>query len=180
VKLKDLVFLDEFGATTHMTRRYARGPRGKRIVCKTPHGHWKLLSTIAAMSVDGIFTACTFDQAIDTEMFVAFTQRMLVPQLRPGQVVVMDNLPAHRSAKIDALIEAAGARVLRLPAYSPDFNPIEMAISKIKALLRKLSRRTFDPLQEAIGVAINSITARDAEHFMRHCGYAATIERKTL
>lgn len=144
------------------------------MVCKTPHGHWKLLSTVAAMSIDGILTACTFDDAIDTEMFVAFTERMLVPKLRPGQIVVMDNLPAHRSARIDALIEAAGARVLRLPAYSPDFNPIEMAISKIKALLRKLSRRTIDPLHDAIGRAIESITASDAEHFMRHCGYAAT------
>ncbi|MCA1628519.1 MAG: IS630 family transposase [Acidobacteria bacterium] len=176
VKLKELVFLDEFGATTNMTRRYARGPRGERVVCKTPHGHWKLLSTVAAMSVDGILSACTFDDAIDTEMFVAFTERMLAPKLRPGQIVVMDNLPAHRSLKIDALVQAAGARVLRLPAYSPDFNPIEMAISKIKSLLRKLSRRSIDPLHDAIGLALNSITAGDAANFMRHCGYLATIE----
>ena len=162
-----------------MTRLRGRGPRGKRIVAKTPHGHWKVLSTIAAMTTCGILTGCTFDAAIDGEMFLAFVEQMLVPQLRPGQVVVLDNLPAHKSPRIDHAIEAAGARVLRLPPYSPDFNPIEMAISKIKTLLRKLARRTVSAVIEAIGQALASITAADALHFIRHCGYA-TIECKTL
>ena len=171
MKVNQLVFLDEFGATTNMTRTRARGPRGKRIVGKTPHGHWKILSTIAAMTVEGMLTGCAFDGATDTEMFLAFVEHFLVPQLSSGQVVVLDNLPAHKSPKVDRLIESAGARVLRLPAYSPDFNPIEMAIAKIKALLRKLARRKFEGLVEAIGQAMISISREDASNFIHHCGY---------
>ena len=180
MRLKDLVFLDEFGAATNMTRTRGRGPRGQRVVSKTPHGHWKVLSTIAAMTTCGMLTGCTFDAAVDGAMFLAFVEQMLVPQLRRRQVVVLDNLPAHKSPRIDRLIESAGARVLRLPPYSPDFNPIEMAISKIKTLLRKLARRTVSEVMQAIGQALTSITADDALNFIRHCGYAATIKRKTL
>jgi transposase len=176
VKVNQFVFLDEFGATTTMTRLYARGPRGRRVVCKTPHGHWKILSTIAALSVDGMLGFGTFDGATDTETFLAFLSDGLAPHLKPGQVVVLDNLPAHKSPKVDALIESAGARVLRLPPYSPDFNPIEMAISKIKSILRKLARRSVDALIEAIDQAMNQITAQDALSFIRHCGYNATSE----
>lgn len=159
-----------------MTRTRGRGPRGRRVVGKTPHGHWKVLSTIAAMTTRGMLTGCTFDAAVDSEMFLAFVEQMLVPKLRRGQVVVLDNLPAHKSPRIDQLIESAGARVLRLPPYSPDFNPIEMAISKIKALLRKLARRTVSDVIEAIGQALTSVTADDAQNFIRHCGYAATTK----
>lgn len=176
MKVNQFVFLDEFGATTTMTRLYARGPRGRRVVCKTPHGHWKILSTIAALSVDGMLGFGTFDGATDTETFLAFLSDGLAPHLKPGQVVVLDNLPAHKSPKVDALIESAGARVLRLPPYSPDFNPIEMAISKIKSILRKLARRSVDALIEAIDQAMNQITAQDALGFIRHCGYNATNE----
>jgi hypothetical protein len=126
--LDQLVFIDEFGAASNMTRRYARGLAGKRVVCKTPHGHWKILSTIAAMSVNGMVAAGTFDHAVDEDTFVAFVRQCLAPSLQKGQVVVLDNLPAHLSDQVDAIIEAAGATVLRLPPYSPDFNPIEMAI----------------------------------------------------
>jgi transposase len=174
VRLDQFVFLDEFGAATNMTRRYARGPRGERVVCKTPHGHWKVLSTIAAMTVHGMLGYGTFDGATDTDTFVAFVRDGLAPHLQPGQVVVLDNLPAHKSPQVDALIEAAGARVLRLPPYSPDFNPIEMAISKAKSILRTLGRRTVDALLAAIDQAITAITAADAIGFIRHCGYAAT------
>ena len=175
-QLNQLVFIDEFGATTNMTRRYARGPRGQRVVCKTPHGHWKILSTIAALDINGIRTACCFDGATDTEMFVAFVEHFLVPTLRPGQVVVMDNLSPHKSPRVRQLIEVAGARMLRLPPYSPDLNPIEQAISKIKSVLRKLSRRSVEALEAAVGTATNAITADDARGFMTHCGYAATCE----
>jgi len=123
------------------------------------------------MTVEGMLTGCTFDGATDTEMFLAFVEHFLVPQLSSGQVVVLDNLPAHKSPKFDRLIESAGARVLRLPAYSPDFNPIEMAIAKIKALLRKLARRKIEGLVEAIGQAMISISRKDASNFIRHCGY---------
>jgi transposase len=176
VRVNQLVFIDEFGATTNMTRLYARGPRGKRIVCKVPHGHWKILSTIAALTIDGMLGCGSFDGATDTQTFLAFVQEGLVPHLKPGQVVVMDNLPAHKSRKVDELIESAGCRVLRLPPYSPDFNPIEMAISKIKSLLRKLARGEIDSLTQAIGQAMDSITAEDARGFIRHCGYAAMNE----
>lgn len=168
------MFIDEFGATTNMTRRYARGPRGKRVVCKTPHGHWKILSTIAALDLDGIRTACCFDGATDTAMFVAFVEQFLVPTLRPGQIVVLDNLSAHKSPRVDELVEAAGARVLRLPPYSPDFNPIEMAISKMKSVLRKLSRRSVETLEAAVGQAMRSISRSDARGYITHCGYSDT------
>jgi len=158
-----------------MTRRRARGPRGQRVVCKTPHGHWNILSTIAALDVNGIRTACCFDGATDTEMFVAFVETFLVPTLKPGQVVVMDNLSAHKSPRVDQAVEAAGARVLRLPPYSPDFNPIEMAISKMKSLLRKLGRRSLDYLESAIAQATQVITPSDARGFMTHCGYRDTV-----
>jgi transposase len=144
------------------------------VVCKTPRGHWKVLSTIAAMTARGMLGYGTFDGATDTETFLTFVRDGLVPHLRPGQVVVLDNLPAHKSPKVGEMIESAGARVLRLPPYSPDFNPIEMAISKIKSLLRKLARRTVDALMQAIGEAVAAVTAADALGFIRHCGYAAT------
>jgi transposase len=142
------------------------------VVCKTPHGHWKIISTIAALTASGILTGCSFDGATDTDMFLTFIRHFLVPKLRPGQIVVLDNLAPHKSPQVDALVEAAGARVLRLPPYSPDFNPIEMAISKMKALLRKLSRRNVDSLYQAIGEAMNSVTPNDAANFIQHCGYA--------
>jgi transposase len=176
VRLDQLVFLDEFGATTKMSRTHARGPRGQRVVCKTPHGHWKILSTIAALTVNGMLACGSFDGATDTDTFLAFVRDGLVPNLKPNQIVVLDNLPAHKSPKVDELIESAGARVLRLPPYSPDFNPIEMAISKVKSILRKLARRTVDTLFDAIGQATASITADDARGFIRHCGYNATIK----
>ncbi|MCS7034386.1 MAG: IS630 family transposase [Phycisphaerae bacterium] len=176
--LNKLVFIDEFGAATNMTRRYARGPRGQRVTCTPPHGHWKVLSTIVAMNSNGIITSCIFDEPIDTDMFAAFVEQMLlktIKQLEPGQVVVMDNLPAHKSPRIRRLIESAGAKLLLLPAYSPDYNPIEMAISKIKTLLRSIAGRTVDEVSAAIGNAVNSITATDAANYIKHSGYDATI-----
>lgn len=174
VRLDQLVFIDEFGATSNMTRLYARGPVGKRIVCHTPHGHWKMLSTIAAMGTSGIIAAGTFDHAVDEDTFVAFVSQCLVPALKPGQVVVLDNLPAHLSKQIDSLIETAGCKVLRLPPYSPDFNPIEMAISKIKTLLGKRGVRSLTGLYYAIAEALESVTPDNAMAYIKKCGYAAT------
>jgi transposase len=126
------------------------------------------------MTVDGVACSASFDGATDTELFVTFVREALVPTLTPGQVVVLDNLPAHKSTKVDELIGGAGCRVLRLPPYSPDFNPIEMAISKVKTMLRSLARRTVDALLNAIDIALATITASDAIAYIRHCGYAAT------
>lgn len=174
VAVKDLVFLDEFGATTQMARSRARGPRGQRVVCKTPHGHWKTMSTVAAMEVTGITTAVVYDGAVNTRAFVGFVEQFLVPTLRPGQVLILDNLPAHKSPEVDRLVEAAGARVVRLPPYSPDFNPIEMAISKVKSVLRKLAARDIEKLIDAIADALRAVKAEDAVNYIRHSGYGAT------
>jgi transposase len=179
VPVNQLVFLDEFGATTAMQRTHGRAMPGERVISKVPHGHWKMISTIAAMSVNGIVASASFDGATNTELFVIFVREALVPILKPGQVLVMDNLPAHKSAQIDRLIEPTGARVLRLPPYSPDFNPIEMAISKIKTMLRKLARRDVDRLFIGIGEALQSIRPADALHYIAHCQYA-TEKRKPL
>ncbi len=168
-----LVFLDEFGASTRMARTHALAPVGQRAVCKVPHGHWKMISTIAAMSTRGIVASASFDDATDTELFPAFVGEALAPQLRPGQVVVMDNLSAHKSKRVDGLIEAAGCTVLRLPPYSPDYNPIEMAISKVKRLLRSLAERELGALFRGIGEVLETVTPDDAANFIAHCGYAA-------
>ncbi len=138
-----------------------------------------MISTIAAMSIDGIVASGSFDAATDTELFVTFVREALVPILKPGQVLVMDNLPAHKSPRIDQLIEPTGARVLRLPPYSPDFNPIEMAISKVKTMSRKLARRSVDGLFSGIGEALDSIRPIDALNYIAHYGYA-TKRRKPL
>lgn len=176
MRLDQLVFIDEFAATTNMARTRARGPRGQRVVCKTPQGHWKVLSTIAALTVHGMLGSGSFEGATDTDTFLAFVRDGLVPNLKPGQVVVFDNLSAHKSPKIDQLIESAGARVMRLPPYSPDYNPIEQAINKVKSILRKLARRTVDELLPAIAQAVAAVTAGDAVNFIRNCGYAATTK----
>jgi len=173
VKVNNLVFLDEFGAATNMARTHARGPKGQRVVCKTPHGHWKTISTIAAMTVTGIITAVSYDAAVNTEAFIGFVEQFLVPVLRPGQLLILDNLPAHKSPEVDRLVESAGARVLRLPPYSPDFNPIEMAISKAKSSLRKHAARSIQALIDAIGNSLLAVTADDATNYIRHSGYGA-------
>ena len=172
VRVNQLVFLDEFGATTTLQRTHGRAAPGERVVTRLPHGHWKMISSIAAMNAQGIVASGSFDGATDTAFFVTFVREALVPVLQPGQVLVMDNLPAHKSPQVDRLIESAGARVLRLPPYSPDFNPIEMAISKVKTVLRKLARRSVDGLFDGIGEALESIRPTDALSYIAHCGYA--------
>jgi transposase len=172
VRVNQLVFLDEFGATTTMQRTHGRAPPGERVVSKVPRGHWKVIRTIAAMSLRGIEASASFDGATDTELFVTFVREALVPALQPGQVVVMDNLSPHKSPEVQRLIEQAGARVLRLPPYSPDFNPIEQAISKIKSVLKKLACRSVDGLFNGITEALGSISPSDARHYIAHAGYS--------
>ena len=171
VRLDRLVFVDEFGAATNMQRTHGRAPPGKRVVSKVPHGHWKTISTIAALTVKGIVASASFDGATDTELFVAFIAEALVPTLRPGQVVVMDNLQPHKSPQVRRLVEATGARLILLPPYSPDFNPIEQAISKVKAALRSLAKREVEALFDGIGEALALVTAEDARNYITHCGY---------
>jgi transposase len=174
VPAADWVFVDEFGAATNMARTHARSPRGERAVATAPRGHWKVLSTVAAMTVGGMLAAAAVDAAVDGDVFRAFVADALVPALRPGQVVVLDSLSSHRAAGVVSMVEAAGCRVLYLPPYSPDLNPIENAIAKVKAALRKAAARTLAALGAAVGTALESVTASDAAGFFRHCGYPAT------
>lgn len=163
--------LDESYATTTFTRLYGRSPRGVRLVGRVPHGHWKLLTIIAAMTTDGVLAAASIDASTDGDVFRSFVRDALVPALRRGQVVVMDNLAAHKVAGIRTAIEAAGCRVIYLPPYSPDLSPIEPMWSKVKQTLRTIGARTVDTLGDAIAAALNTITPADCRGYFRHCGY---------
>ena len=166
-----LVFVDESGATTEMTRRYGRAPVGERIREATPAGHWSVLTLLGAMTKDGMLASMTVDSATDGEVFLAYLDQVLCPALRPGQVVVMDNLSAHKVPGVRQRIEAVGAELLYLPPYSPDYNPIEKAWSKIKQHLRSAKSRTVEVLEETIALALRSISAQNAVAWFSHCGY---------
>ncbi|MBI2817296.1 MAG: IS630 family transposase [Acidobacteria bacterium] len=166
-----LVFVDESGATTEMTRRYGRAPRGERVREATPAGHWSTLTLLGAMNREGLVASMTVEAPTDGEVMGAYVEQVLCPRLKPGQVVVMDNLGAHKVQRVRELIEATGAQLLYLPPYSPDFNPIEQCCSKLKQRLRDLKARTVDSLEQAISEAIQTITPQDASAWFRHCGY---------
>jgi transposase len=166
-----LVFIDETGAKTNMTRRYGRAPAGKRVLDHAPSGHWNTTTLIAAMGSRGPLAPLLLEGATDTEVFAAWAEQMLVPALRPGDIVVMDNLSSHKAARIRTLIEGAKAHLLYLPPYSPDLNPIEKMWSKIKALLRGAKARTQEALSQAVANALNAVTHSDIEGWFRHCGY---------
>ena len=168
---EDLVFLDESGVTTSLTRLYGRAPRGVRVVDHVPQGHWKVLTILGALTRDGMLATMTVEAATDSEVFAAYISQVLVPRLGPGQVVVMDNLQAHKAAGIRELIEAAGCRVRYLPPYSPDLNPIEPAWAQVKAELRRVAARNEDALQRALGPALDRVSAENARAYFRHCGY---------
>ncbi len=138
-----------------------------------PRNHGKPTSLVAALSLEGLGAAMTLQGAFDTIAFVYFVERFLAPSLAPGQIVVLDNLSVHKAKRVRELIEARGCKVLFLPAYSPDFSPIELAFSKIKEALRKAGARTQEALDKAIGEAINLVTSEDAQGWFRHCGYPA-------
>jgi len=167
-----LVFIDESGASTDLQRLRGRSPRGQRCVASGPAGHWKITTMIGAVGVDGPRACATLDGAIDTDSFSTWVDRDLCPQLRAGDVVVMDNLPAHKSAAIGKAIETAGASLIYLPPYSPDFNPIENMWSKVKEALRAAVARTVAALGQAVAAAIASVTAADCRGFFEHAGYA--------
>ena len=167
-----LVFLDETWAATNMARRYGRAPRGQRALDAVPHGHWKTTTVVAALRADGITAPLVLDGAINGESFLAYVRQFLAPALRPGDVLVMDNLPSHKVAGVREAIEAAGATLRYLPPYSPDLNPIEPAWAKVKGELRRLAARTPDALHKALGPALDAVTAQNAAGFFRHAGYA--------
>ena len=166
-----LVFIDESGADTKMARRYGRSPRGARCRAALPHGHWKTTTLVAGLRLDGVTAPMVIDGAMDGEMFLAWTKQMLAPTLRHGDVVIMDNLPAHKVAGVREAIEAAGARLHYLPPYSPDFNPIEKAFAQIKAFLRKAAARTIAALWDAITAAIDAVTPDACANYFANAGY---------
>jgi transposase len=166
-----LVFIDETAVTTKMVRRYGRSPRGERLVASVPHGHWKTLTLVAALRFDGLTAPYVVDGAMDGPSFLAYVEQVLAPTLRKGDIVFMDNLRTHKIAAAREAIEAVGAQVRYLPAYSPDLNPIEQAFSKLKAALRKGATRTVDALLRLIRKAVKAFAPRECVNYFRHAGY---------
>lgn len=166
-----LMFLDETGATTSMVRTYGRSVEGERCVGHAPGGHWKTMTGVAGIRLDGLTAAATLPHAMDGELFVAYVREALIPELHVGDVVVMDNLPGHKDVRVRELIEDAGAKLLYLPPYSPDLNPIEMIWSKVKRLLRSAAARSLESLHEAFGNAMGAVTLTDIRNCFAHCGY---------
>ena len=167
-----LVFLDETWATTALTRPRGRCPRGERLVCPVPQGRWRTTTFLCALRADGLVAPLVLDGAIDGPTFLAWVEQMLAPTLRPGDTVVADNLGSHKVAGVREAIEARGASLLYLPPYSPDLNPIELAFSKLKRLLRAAAARTADALWTAIAAALRQFTPAECANYLRHCGYA--------
>ena len=155
-----------------MTRLRGRAPRGQRLVMGCPHGRWTTTTMISSVRLDGTSACMTIAGATDTEVFRAYVRDILVPSLRPGDIVVLDNLRAHKSEATLALIAAAGAQTRFLPAYSPDLNPLEMMWSKVKTLLRAAGARSHSALLRAIAQALAAVTADDARNWFAHCGYS--------
>lgn len=166
------MFLDESGVTTDMTRRYGRAASGERVREATPAGHWSTLTLLGALTSQGVLASMTVESPTDGDVFLAYLDEVLCPCLEPGQVVIADNLSAHKVDGVRERIEAVGATLLYLPPYSPDFNPIEPAWSKIKQHLRKTKARTLDRLEAAVAEALSAVTSHDARGWFRHCGYA--------
>jgi transposase len=173
---KKLVFVDECGTNISLTTLYARAPKGERALGKAPRNWGKNLTLIASLSLEGLSQRnMVVEGATDTRAFETYVEHFLCAELKAEQVVIMDNLSAHKGERIRTLIESKGAHLLFLPAYSPDFNPIEGAFSKLKNFLRKRKARTRESLLEAIGLALDVITPQDAEGWFGHCGYGVSI-----
>lgn len=167
-----LVFLDETAASTNMTRRLGRCARGMRLLAPVPHGHWKTTTLIAGLRATGITAPCVLDGAVNGRLFRAYVEQILAPTLEPGDILLLDNLPSHKVAGIQEAVEARDARILFLPPYSPDLNPIEQAFAKLKAMLRKAAERTRDGLWNAIARIIEIYKPAECLNLFRNAGYA--------
>lgn len=157
--------------TTDLIRRYGRCTRGLRLRDYAPCGHWQTCTVVAGLRLDGLTAPAVFDGPIDNPTFLAYVEQVLAPTLRPGDVVVLDNLAVHKQPEVRAAIERVGALVRFLPPYSPDFNPIEQAFAKLKAFLRAMRPRTFEHVCRLIAAALELFTQDDCANFIRHCGY---------
>lgn len=172
--LSHLVFVDETGAKTNMTRRYGRAQGGQRVVDSAPAGHWATTTLLSSIRLDGSTAPMVIDGPTDADVFTAYVQHVLAPTLHIGDIVILDNLPPHKTVAVEDIIHAAGAEVLFLPPYSPDFNPIEQMWSKVKAFLRALKARTQTGLLAGIRDALRSVTPGDVLGWFSHSGYVAT------
>jgi transposase len=170
---RKLVFIDETWASTNMTPRYGRCEKGKRLIARAPFGHWKTTTFLAALRCDGITAPCVFDGPINGEKFRAYIEQILVPTLRPGDIVIMDNLSSHKGAAVREAIEAAGATRWLLPPYSPDLDPIEQVFAKLKNRLRKMAKRTVDALWDAIAIVLEDFSPAECLNYFRNAGYAS-------
>jgi transposase len=166
-----LVFLDETWASTNMTWRYGRAPRGDRLVASAPHGHWKTSTFLAALRHDQITAPCVIDGPINGTAFRAYVEQFLAPTLTPGDIVVMDNLGSHKVIGVREAIEAKGASLIYLPPYSPDLNPIEQVFAKLKARLRSTAARTVDALWDAIGSTLDTFSPAECAAYFKNAGY---------
>ena len=169
-----LVFLDESAVLINMARRYGRSPRGQRATATVPFGNWQRLSVLGAINLDGMVAAMSIDAATDRAVFAAYLEEVLLPTLRqhkPDAVLVMDNLWAHKTSEVQAVLDRSGFAYCYMPSYSPDLSPIEPGWAKVKSYLRRVAARTIEALEHALGLALDAITAQDAAGFFRHCGY---------
>jgi transposase len=167
-----LIFLDETWASTNMARSHGRAPRGERLVAPVPYGHWHTTTFLCGLRQDGLVAPLVLDGAINGEAFLAYIEQMLCPTLRTGDIVICDNLSSHKVSGVRQAIEARGASLLYLPPYSPDLNPIELAFSKLKRLLRSAAARTVDALWNTVGQLIDNFTADECAKYLHHCGYS--------
>jgi transposase len=166
-----LVFIDETGTATNMARRYGRSARGERCCAKVPHGHWKSTTFVAGLRVAALTAPCVIDGPMDGNTFLAYVEQILVPTLKPGDIVIMDNLPSHKVEGVREAIRAKGASVRLLPPYSPDLNPIEQVFAKLKALLRKAAERTLDALWDRIAKLLKAFSPEECANYFRNAGY---------
>jgi transposase len=169
------VFIDETGASTKMTRLYGRAPRGQRLLATAPFGHWKTITFVAGLRRTGLTAPLVLDGPMTGPAFHAYVEQVLVPTLRPGDIVVMDNLPAHKITSVRAAIAAIGAQLFLLPPYSPDMNPIEMAFAKLKTLLRRDPPRTVDALWRRIGTLLDEFHPAECANYLSEAGYADSM-----
>src|SRR5688572_20481974 len=176
VEAKRLIFVDEMGTNTSLSPAYAWAKKGQRTYRAVPRNRGANTTVLSSMSAEGMGPSLTVEGATTSVVFEAYMERVLAPTLRKGQVVVMDNLSAHKGERIRQLIEERGCELIYLPSYSPDLNPIEEAFSKIKGLVRKAEARTKEALLEAIGWALSAVTSADARGFFEHCGYRMSVQ----
>jgi transposase len=169
-----LVFIDETWTKTNMTRLRGWWRRGEPLMAKAPHGHWRTLTFIAALRCDAITAPCVMDGPINGESFRAYVEQILVPTLKPGDIVVLDNLGSHKGTSIRSLIRKAGARLAFLPPYSPDLNPIEQVFAKLKTLLRRAEARTVEAVGSRIGDLLAAFTGTECANYFRNAGYGST------